>query len=175
MTEQLEPLAPATRPRSLVAAAVVGLVVVSLLVGIGWWRARQDAAVVATSIPSGLPIGRLEGSVDYDDIDLDDGRTGRIHFFYVVNEDGTGTFRPPGGHSEDPWPVQYAGRTPGQVRIMSDNPFCGGQTTDIALDFRVDGNTVTISRARFGECTRWPAMDERDLVGAKLRVTDAAQ
>ena len=94
MTRQPEPPAPASRAGSLVAAAVAGLVLVALLIGIGWWRAGQDAAVLATGLPSGLPVGRLEGSVDYDDLDLDDGRTGRIHFFYVVNEDGTGTFRP---------------------------------------------------------------------------------
>jgi hypothetical protein len=145
MTKQPEPPAPASRAGSLVAAAVAGLVLVALLIGIGWWRAGQDAAVLATGLPSGLPVGRLEGSVDYDDLDLDDGRTGRIHFFYVVNEDGTGTFRPPGGHSEDPWPVRYAGRTPGQVRVMSDNPFCGGQTTDVSLDFR---SQATRSRSR---------------------------
>ena len=61
------------------------------------------------------------------------------------------------------------GRTPGWVRVVGNNPFCGGRSTDVVLYFKVEGNTVTITRARFGKCTRWPVMGDLNLRGEKLR------
>ena len=44
-----------------------------------------------------------------------------------------------------------------------------GRSTAVTIDFRVDANTVTIIRARFGRCTHWPVMGDLDLRGEKLR------
>jgi hypothetical protein len=157
----------AGRGRRVVLPAVACLLVAALVAGLGWWRATSDDVVVADRLPSGLPIGRLEGTVFYTDTGMHR-QSGRVHFWYVVDEDGTGSFMPPRTETADPWPVRFVGRTPGRVRVIRDDAACG-VTTDITLDFRVEANTVTITGARFGPCTRWPVMGDLDLVGEKLR------
>jgi hypothetical protein len=158
----------ATRQRRFSLVAVACVVVAVLVAGAGWLRlTTDDDAVVAARIASGLPIGRLEGSVYYTDTGMHH-QSGRQHFWFVVNADGTGLYTPPRTDTAEPWPVRYVGRTEGHVEVVRDDTFCG-RTTDITLDFRVVGNTVTITRAVFGECTRWPVKGDLDLTGEKLR------
>jgi hypothetical protein len=163
-------------PRRLAVAAIVCLILVALVAGLGRWRSGRDDALVSDRLPSGLPIGRLAGSVDHvEDDDLTHSYTGRWKFWYVVNKDGTGSFRPPALALDDSWwPVRYLGHTPGRVRVVSDKPFCD-QTTDVVFDFRVKGNTVTITRAKFGKCTNWTLITDQDLRGVKLRWAPAIE
>jgi hypothetical protein len=152
----------------------VGLVAVActlaaLLAVAGLARIRSaldDQTMVADRLASGLPIGMIEGSVYY----LDPGphrASGRYHFRFVVKPDGTGTYSPPRTDGV-PWKVRFVGETPGHVDIVRDDVFCG-RVTDLALDFRVHGNSVTVTRAVFDPCTRWPTVSGTDLAGETLR------
>jgi len=159
--------AQAQRLRRLSVAAVAVVLVAALVAGLGWWRSGSDDVLVADRLASGLPVGRLEGSVYYTDNGMHR-QSGRQHFWFVVDEDGTGLFTPPRTDTAEPWAVRYVGHRYGHVAVVRDDAFCG-RTTDVTLDFRVDGNTVTITGAEFGPCTRWPVMGSLNLVGEKLR------
>jgi len=147
-----------------VACALMALLAV---VGLAWARANlADQAMVADRLPSGLPIGMIEGSVYY----LDSGphrASGRFHFRFVVKPDGTGTYSPPRTDGV-PWDVRFVGRTPGHVAIVRRDTFCG-RVTDLTLDFRVHGDSLTVTKAVFDPCTKWPTLGGTDLAGETLR------
>ena len=163
------------RRRRLTAIAVAAVVVLTLVaVGLGVSARTGDQTVTAARLPSGLPVGTLNGVVYY--IDPTHHQDGKSVFFLHVNADGTGTFTPPrsnggnlGGTSQ--WPVRFIGRTPGHVVIMREDARCG-DVADLTFDFTVRGDVVTLTGGVIGDCSVWPTIAPTRLVGATLTLQE---
>jgi hypothetical protein len=160
--------AVARRRRLAVLAVAAVLVVTAVLLADSARTGDHDA--VPARLPSGLPVGSLNGTVYY--TDPTHGYDGQAAFFVHVGADGTGTYTPPrsnggniGGGSE--WPVRFVGRRPGHVVILREDARCG-ETADLTLDFTVDGDTVTVTAGTIGPCSVWPTIAPTRLAGATL-------
>jgi len=144
---------------AVAAAAVVGFVIFQGL------PQPHSTLPPAKQLHSGLPIGTLEGKVDFRGV-----VAGRRVVQFVVRADGTGTYRQPNGNSADVWPVRYVGAAPGRVTLKRTARWCSKDDNELTLDFTVRGDTVTITRATTGECSAFPGKALVDLRGVILRV-----
>jgi hypothetical protein len=155
------------------AVAVLGLVVV---------RALPDPPITpqpAKHLQSGLPIGTLKGEIHYRNPDGDpEVMGGRKILRFVVRADATGSYsiQGPGDpqFGVDLWPVRYIGGAPGHVMLTRPDSLCTEDDNELALDFTVRGNTVTITHAVTGPCSTFPDMPNVDLRGVVLHLSRVA-
>lgn len=147
----------------LAAAAAIGLLAVFALQHL---PVADREMMPVKRLPSGLPVGTLRGDVPYHDLN---GRSWPATLWLVVRADGTGTYVL---YSEEPtWLVRYAGAAPGHVVLKRDAQFCRTDDNELTLDFTVNRDKVTITKAVAGKCSAWPKVANADLRNVVLHIT----
>jgi hypothetical protein len=148
----------------------VALLTAAVVLTIALVRALPEphsALLPAKQLPSGLPVGILEGQVPYE---ASGGQAGYGTLRLVVRTDATGSFHRLHGDLEDIWPVRFVGEHPGRVVLMGRGWSCSNNRNELTLDFIARPDSITITHAVLGECSAFPGTTGGDFRGVVLRV-----
>ena len=150
--------------------ALVAVVATAAVLSVAIFRGLPEpetAPLPARYLRSGLPVGTLEGRVQYDALA---GRAGFGTLRLIVRANATKWYRQRSGELQDLWPVRYIGAGAGRVVLKGRGWSCSKDQNELTLDFIAGRDSITITHAVAGVCSAFPDAAIADLRGVILRV-----